>query len=259
MKGGERQVSHPRNVFVWDLDDTLIWTSKAYSAAFIAFFEYLSKLYGGRLMEIRTLGSISEEIDKSLVTEVNPDTGRPYGFTMARFPESLVRTYRFLCDEEGAKYDPLTEIYIRAIGLKAFSPLAYKEDGLVAGAAEALGCILAHGDGLKLVTKGERLVQSSKIQALDLGRWFGSDITIVDSKGADHFRQVIDRFPGSRVISVGNSYISDILPALEAGADAVYIPYYTWRGEPRTRELDPRVIQLRDVRGIIGLYQLEQI
>ncbi|OGC38650.1 hypothetical protein A2V54_02635 [candidate division WWE3 bacterium RBG_19FT_COMBO_53_11] len=243
-------------VFLWDLDDTLMWTSWAYSRAFSKFHDYLLELFDYRLIELRTLGTLSEQIDKDLIRAENPDTGKPYGYGMERFPTSLVKTYEWLCERGYGEYRELVARRIKMIGMEAFDPLGYKQQGLVKGARETLDYIREQGDVQILITKGEVLVQDYKIVALDLDRWFGEEIYIVDSKNKGTFEEHQRRFPVSRMYSVGNSYPSDVQPALEAGISAIYIPYYTWLGEGSDAEVDPaRVLQLRKVDEIIGLYK----
>ena len=247
-----------KRVFVWDLDDTLIWTSWAYSRAFGEFYEYMLQLYDYRLIELRTLGTISEDIDKNLVKEVNPETDKPYGYSMHRFPASLVKTYEWLCEHGYAKYQEAVARRARVIGMTAFDPLGYKKQGLVKGAEETLDFIKKQGDIQVLVTKGEQIVQESKIVNTNLDRWFGDNIRIVDTKDTDMFREVQTRFPGSPVFSVGNSYRSDIVPALEAGVYGIFIPYYTWLGEkpPGDEEINTvRVFKIDQITDIIGLYK----
>ena len=243
-------------VFLWDLDDTLMWTSWAYSRAFSKFHDYLLELFDYRLIELRTLGTLSEQIDKELIRAENPDTGKPYGYGMERFPTSLGKTYEWLCEHGYGEHRELVSRRIKMIGMEAFDPLGYKQQGLVKGARETLDYIREQGDVQVLITKGEVLVQDYKIVALDLDRWFDEEIYIVDSKNKETFEEHQRRFPRSRMYSVGNSYPSDVQPALEAGINAIYIPYYTWLGEGSDVEINPaRVLQLRKVEEIIGLYK----
>ncbi len=148
----------PPRVFIWDLDDTLIWTSWAYSRAFAKFHEYMTQLFDYRLLELRTLGTISEEIDKALIKKVNPDTDKPYGYGMDRFPMSLVETYKWLCGHGYGKYHEMVARCVKLIGMEAFDPLGYKQQGLVKGAKETLDFIRDQDDIQILLTKGERLV-----------------------------------------------------------------------------------------------------
>jgi putative hydrolase of the HAD superfamily len=79
---------------------------------------------------------------------------------------------------------------------------------------------------LILLTKGDLLDQQSKLARSGLGGHF-KGIEIVSEKNAAVYRAVIARYgvePGAFVM-VGNSLRSDILPAIEAGGHAVYVPY----------------------------------
>jgi len=81
-----------------------------------------------------------------------------------------------------------------------------------------------------LVTKGDLLDQQSKLARSGLARHF-KGIEIVSEKTARVYRTVMTRYgvAPERFVMVGNSLRSDILPATEAGAHAVYVPYeMTW-------------------------------
>jgi putative hydrolase of the HAD superfamily len=79
---------------------------------------------------------------------------------------------------------------------------------------------------LILVTKGDLLHQESKLASSGLGQHF-TGIEIVSEKDARVYRSVMARYAveASRFVMVGNSLRSDILPVLEAGGHAVYVPY----------------------------------
>lgn len=254
-----RNKASPRYIFIWDLDDTLIWTSWAYSRVFSKFYEYMLQLFDYRLIELRTLGTISEEIDKALMKEINPKTKKPYGYSMERFPTSLVRTYQWLCDHGYSKYQEMVARRVKILGMEVFDPLCYKQQGLVRGAENALNFLKAKDDMQILITKGERLVQEYKVVALELERWFGEEIHISDTKNAETFKKYVKRFGGSSVYSIGNSFTSDILPALEAGASAIFIPYYTWLGESvdlgkLPTDLRKRLYEIKEINQIIDIY-----
>ena len=239
-----------------DLDDLLIWTSYAYSIAFREFYDYMLKLFRYRLIEIRTLGTISEKIDLSLRSEMNPKTNGPFGYSRDRFPESLVRTYLWLCEKGFGRYNELVADRVRDTGYRAFDPLLYQEQGLVEGAAEVLDLLQSRGDKLVLLTKGDELVQRTKIEVLGLERWFGPEMHIVDDKTVKLFEAMKKKFSGHKLISVGNSYNSDIKPALEAGIMGVYIPYHTWAAEPEPEQIDTDgVIVIDRIFKIFGLLE----
>lgn len=89
---------------------------------------------------------------------------------------------------------------------------------------------LAGSVPLILVTKGDLLDQETKLARSGLGRHFRG-IEIVSEKHCRAYEHVMARYgvAPDRFVMVGNSLKSDILPALEAGAHAVLVPYtMTW-------------------------------
>ncbi len=93
--------------------------------------------------------------------------------------------------------------------------------------------VLSRQHRLMLLTKGDLFDQESKLARSGLGDYF-SDVQIVSEKNAATYAKVIARAGvlSNRFLMVGNSLRSDILPALEAGAAAVHIPYaMTWAHE----------------------------
>lgn len=104
---------------------------------------------------------------------------------------------------------------------------------------------------LMLITKGDLLEQERKIERSGLARYF-KFIEIVSEKSAETYRRLFERHGVSpaHVLMVGNSIRSDILPVLEIGAQAVYIPYaITWVHEA----------SLPETARHEGYYQLENI
>ena len=89
-------------------------------------------------------------------------------------------------------------------------------------AAEELAAVYP----LILVTKGDLLHQETKLASSGLGHLF-KGLEVVSEKDERIYRNLIARHgvQPHRFVMVGNSLRSDILPALEAGAHAVYIPY----------------------------------
>ena len=122
--------------------------------------------------------------------------------------------------------------------------------------------IARQGDIQILITKGERLVQECKIVTLNLDQWFGDRIEIVEegSKTKEIFLKYAVKFPDCIKISVGNSYNSDIRPALEAGIRGIFIPYYTWLGEKPPADIDETtVFKIEKIKQILDLYRRKSI
>ncbi len=86
---------------------------------------------------------------------------------------------------------------------------------------------------LMLLTKGDLFDQESKLARSGIGELFAA-VEIVSEKNAATYRRIMTRHGTApeQFVMVGNSLRSDILPALEAGAVAVHIPYFTtWAHE----------------------------
>jgi putative hydrolase of the HAD superfamily len=86
---------------------------------------------------------------------------------------------------------------------------------------------------LMLITKGDLFEQDNKIARSGLKQFF-KYVEVVSEKNKDSYDGILQRYsiPPGRFLMVGNSSRSDILPILELGGKAVYIPYATtWQHE----------------------------
>ena len=86
---------------------------------------------------------------------------------------------------------------------------------------------------LALITKGDLSHQESKLKRSGLKEFFRF-VEIVTEKNVATYAAIFDRhgFHADRVLMVGNSLRSDVLPILELGGWAVHIPYSrTWAHE----------------------------
>jgi putative hydrolase of the HAD superfamily len=121
---------------------------------------------------------------------------------------------------------------------------------LIPGVAETLAA-LADRHELLMLTKGDREEQQRKIDMSQLAHHFRA-IGIVPEKNGDAYRRFTETHALTPATSwmIGNSPKSDILPARQAGLNAVFIPHdHTWALEHG--ELDPaddRVLRLRTFR-----------
>ena len=84
-----------------------------------------------------------------------------------------------------------------------------------------------------LITQGDLMEQESKIAGSGLADYF-MHIEIVSAKSTDVYRQLFDRhqIDAKRLLMIGNSLPSDVLPIVELGGIGVHIPYQiTWKHE----------------------------
>ena len=109
--------------------------------------------------------------------------------------------------------------------------------------------VLSRNHRLTLLTKGDLFDQESKLARSGLGEAFSS-VEIVSEKNVTTYQRVITRagVEPSRFLMVGNSLKSDVLPALEAGAMAVYIPYYTTWAHERVENHGKDIVELASIR-----------
>jgi putative hydrolase of the HAD superfamily len=124
---------------------------------------------------------------------------------------------------------------------------------LLDGVAQTLGS-LAPCYELMVITKGDLLDQESKLERSGLRDLF-SRVEVVSRKDAMTYTRVLARqdIEVGQFLMVGNSLRSDVVPVLDIGGWAVYIPYHTvWEYErvdaeptpaPRYHKLD-RIEQL---------------
>lgn len=93
--------------------------------------------------------------------------------------------------------------------------------------------LLARRYRLMVITKGDIFDQESKIARSGLGDYFSS-VEIVSVKDRSTYEAVAKRNgtrPG-KVLMVGDSIRSDVIPILEAGGYAIHVPYERpWRHE----------------------------
>jgi putative hydrolase of the HAD superfamily len=86
---------------------------------------------------------------------------------------------------------------------------------------------------LIVVTKGDLLDQESKLQKSKLEKYF-HHIEIMSDKKESDYRKLLNHLDinPSQFMMVGNSLRSDIIPILNIGGSAVYVPFHTtWEHE----------------------------
>lgn len=195
-----------------DADDTL-WHN-----------ETIFRLTHDRFVDLLDDHGDPETIETRLA-EVERRNLRLYGYGVKGFTLSMLETAMELCDG-GAPPEVVREIL--AAGREM---LAHPVETLP-GVDEALAT-LSDRYRLVLVTKGDLMDQERKLAASGLGELF-SAVEIVSEKDRGTYERVFTRHgagPGQSLMA-GNSMKSDVLPALEAGAWAVHIPYHiTWAHE----------------------------
>jgi putative hydrolase of the HAD superfamily len=221
-----------------DADDTLWHNEPLYTSARDRFCELLRRYEPTGIPDER-------------LHEVEMRNLQHFGYGVKGFLLSMIETAIELTDGRLESADVRTVI---GWGREMLSSPVTLLDG-VAEAVEAL----ARTFPLVLVTKGDLLHQETKLAGSGLGRYF-KGIEIVSEKDTRLYRSVMERYgvQPDRFVMVGNSLRSDILPVLEAGGHAVYVPYEgTWiheRVEP-DRLVDAQYHEIAHIRELPALLQ----
>jgi putative hydrolase of the HAD superfamily len=174
------------------------------------------------------------------LAEVERRNLRLYGYGVKGFTLSMIETAMELTGGE-APARVVREILAagRELLAQPVEPLSGVDAALAA---------LSEKYRLVLITKGDLLHQEQKLAASGLGDLFAA-VEIVSEKDVSTYSRVFARHGtgAGEAVMCGNSMKSDVLPALEAGAYAAYVPYpITWAheladapvGHPRFRELE---------------------
>lgn len=246
-------------LFVFDLDDTLIDNVHDYTEPILDSIKIIIQALGSKAPHVTKLITIEHEIDARRVHEINPETGKEFLYCMERFPGSQVETYREICQQIGVDPNPAVEAELYQTGMQAFDESRYRRN-IKPGAKVVLDFLHDQGDTLVLLSKGDPRVQEKKLVALrQAGLNCFTKVLVVDTKTPEMFREIRDEFAGLSPISVGNSYDSDIIPALEVGYFGIYIPVETWEVIGKMEEIAAKVdkshcLIFTDIRSIIIHY-----
>lgn len=229
--------SSPVDTLLIDADDTL-WEN-------ITVFYAINDRYAAWVapdLDPVQIGLDLDQIQKSFVGE--------FGYGRETFEHSLIEGVRRFAEREPTKADmeQITEFV---------APLKWAQLEPYEGVVETLE-VLGRGARLLLVTKGNREEQTDKIERTGVGRYFDG-IEILPEKVAKEYERIVGHYGVdlARSWMIGNSPRSDILPPLEVGLGAIYIPHSkTWSLEvaelPEHRRL-LRCEQFTDLPGLLGL------
>ncbi|HEX9931364.1 MAG TPA: HAD family hydrolase [Allosphingosinicella sp.] len=209
-----------------DADDTLWHNQLWFDRSFAAFADLVAAF------------APAGEVQRLLDETEHRNLGA-YGYGAKGFILSMLETAAGLAGDALA---PATVREILALGREM---LAHPIEPLP-GVTDALPALAARAP-LVLVTKGDLHHQEAKLAASGFGAWF-SGVEIVSDKKPETYARIFERYGAAppEAVMAGNSMRSDVLPALEAGAFAAYIPFEgTWSHEdaeaptahPRYREL----------------------
>ncbi|HEV3096409.1 MAG TPA: HAD family hydrolase [Candidatus Dormibacteraeota bacterium] len=215
-------------ILIIDGDDTLWENNVHFEQAIEDFIDFLDH------------SSLSREQVRASLDEIERLNSRVHGYGSAAFARNLRQTYERLAERE-LRPDDLE--HVMQLGRRILNV----ELEVLPGVAETLA-YLRPRHRLFLFTKGEMEEQRLKVQRSGLADQF-EQVVVTKEKDVDGYRDLIrsHAVQAGQAWMIGNSPRSDIIPALEAGLRAVYIPHpHTWRLEQADVPLqDRRVLTLR--------------
>jgi len=110
---------------------------------------------------------------------------------------------------------------------------------------------------LLLATKGDLKEQESKIERSGLKKYF-KYIEIMSEKNQESYLSIIERYrlKPENFLMVGNSFKSDILPVLEIGGNAIYVPSdIIWAHEVVEEVEHPNLVKIDSIEKITQLFE----
>lgn len=204
-----------------DLDNTLISTGDDYTNAFDLFVQYMNAEFD--------LGMTKDLYDK--LNEVDYRMLETHGLAIERFPTTLLTVAREYVDELTDEQEQMIE-HIAYSAYRNYGE--YQVRGFMPGAEQMLRRLSGAADKMYLTTVGDARLQQSKIDALDLDRWF-DDVFIVpyNTETDKHskefaFEKIVERTNGEHMYKhtywhVGDSERSDIDAATNVGFNAIRV------------------------------------
>lgn len=204
---------------VFDADDTLWHTEELYDEA-LDECERLVERHGVDPGEWR---SAQRQADHS-----NAET---MGFAADRFPLSSAQAYAALA---GTGINDRIARRVQELSRSVFD----RKARLVDHAPEVLKFVSSRCR-TALLTKGEESVQRKRISDSGLAGMF-DEIRIVRDKTPQDFASIADAAgaPYTSSVTVGNSLVSDIMPAVGIGMRGIWVEAYSWKEDEDRQKLD---------------------
>ena len=200
------------DVIAFDADDTLWHNEPIFQAIEAQFAEMLASYHPAEWVRERLFATEMKNLGH-------------FGYGIKGFILSMIETALDLTESR------ITGAEVRRIVDWGHEMLHHPVE-LLDGVRETIEALSA-GYRLMLLTKGDLFDQESKLARSGIGEHFRA-VEIVSTKTAATYRTIMQRHAVApqQFVMVGNSLRSDVLPALEAGALAVHIPYFTtWAHE----------------------------
>lgn len=224
---------------LFDADDTL-WENNIYfEQAIASFIAHLNHRH------------YSKDEVRAFLNQVERESILQHGYGLQSFRKSLLRCFEMLSLEElTSEREAEIVRFTHAIEDHAIN--------LLPGVADTLP-VLAMRHHLLLVTKGNFMEQTAKVERSGLNHYFAA-VEVLDEKSPEAYRALAEKYKLDKTATwmIGNSPRSDINPALEAGLHAVFLAHsQTWileHEEIRPAPAGQRCLQLTGFAGLLTVF-----
>ncbi|GAB6930193.1 HAD family hydrolase [Paenibacillus sp. JCM 10914] len=198
---------------IFDMDDTLIHCNKYFDLILGDYLEWMTKWFQAYEVTTEAIRTKQAEIDVAGVHKL--------GFASANFPQSLIDTYHYFSSTYGRAQSALEEQQVYALGLSVYEQEIEAYPGMV----ETLAQLQSGGHHLHLYTGGESSIQERKIEQMKLAGFFEDRIYIRQHKDIEALEEILTlgSFNRTDTWMIGNSLRTDVVPALQAGINSIYI------------------------------------
>ncbi|KGE17271.1 HAD family hydrolase [Paenibacillus wynnii] len=198
---------------IFDLDDTLVHCNKYFDLILGQYFEMMTDWFAD-------FGPTTAEL-RSKQVEIDVETVSMSGLASDNFPKSLIATYRFFCTKYNRPAENFQEQQLMKLGLSVYDQEIEAYPGMV----ETLDTLKQEGHHLFLYTGGDDTIQQRKIEQMKLDAYFDDRIFIRQHKNVESLEEILTRhkFDRKRTWMIGNSLRTDVLPAVTAGINSIYL------------------------------------
>lgn len=223
-------------IIAFDADDTL-WKNET-------LFQEIEEQYCKLLSGYHPAVEISAELFKTEMQNL-----RIYGYGIKSFTLSMIETALRIT---GYKVDNVLISQVIDFGKELLDMPVEILPGV-----EKVLCSLSEKYKLVVATKGDLLDQERKLARSGLQQYF-HHVEIMSDKLVGDYRKLmkaLDCAPDNFMM-IGNSMKSDILPVLELGGSAVYVPFeVTWAHEQAGGEEmnNPKYYRIERIEQVLGL------
>jgi putative hydrolase of the HAD superfamily len=203
----------PQIIF-FDLDDTLIHCNKYFEKTMHHFANVLAHWFHLYHLNYEDIREVQHRLDMKAVQE--------NGFMRDHFPQSFIKTYHHFSRKFGRLTDRREILQLWELGDSVY----HQDFEAYPHMTETLLALQQQGHELHLYTGGQHDVQNRKVEKLGLYPFFEDRIYVARKKVTSFLESILSDygFDRTRTWMIGNSLRTDILPALETGIHAIFIP-----------------------------------